>query len=61
MMFFFLLGRKQAYSSGVFRESLLKNFIIKLMPDSVSVDSGFIYGFEEYENSRQLDIIIWVL
>jgi len=52
-----LLGNR--YYSGVFRESLLKDFLRRLVPDSLSVDSGFIYGFEVVEASRQLDIIIW--
>jgi hypothetical protein len=54
---FDLLGRN--YESGLFREELLKGLLIELLPRAVSVDSGFIYGFEEVENSKQLDIIIW--
>lgn len=56
---FHLLGKHQAYSSGIFRESLIKNFLRGILPSSVSVDSGFIYGFEHVRNSAQLDIIIW--
>jgi len=54
-----LLGPTQNYSSGVFREGLLKSFLTEHLPHAVSIDSGFIYGFEEVENSKQLDIIIW--
>lgn len=54
-----LLGPTQNYSSGIFREGLLKSFLTEHLPRAVSIDSGFIYGFEEVTNSRQLDIIIW--
>lgn len=54
-----LLGKKQAYSSGIFRESLIKNFLGRFLPKSVSVDSGFIYGFDQVNNSGQLDVILW--
>ena len=39
-----LLGKKQAYSSGIFRENIIKTFLRELLPKSFSVDSGFIYG-----------------
>lgn len=53
------MGKKQSYSSGTFRENLIKAFLRELLPKSLSVDSGFIYGFGLVENSRQIDIIIW--
>lgn len=56
---FDLLGRQQNAESGRFREELLRSFLAKLLPTAVSVDTGFIYGFEEVETSKQLDIIIW--
>jgi len=54
-----LLEGKQRLESGRFREELLRSFLRRILPKSVSVDTGFIYGFEKMENSRQLDIIIW--
>lgn len=54
-----LLGSEQNYSSGIFREGLLRNFLTTLLPQSVSVDSGFVYGFEQVPNSRQIDILVW--
>jgi hypothetical protein len=56
---FDLLGRQQNAESGRFREELLRSFLSKLLSTSVSVDTGFIYGFEQVETSKQLDIIIW--
>lgn len=56
---FDLLGNRQNAESGRFREQLLRSFLAKLLPTAVSVDTGFIYGFEEIETSNQLDIIIW--
>ncbi len=54
-----LLGSTQNYSSGIFRESLLRNFLTTVLPRSISVDSGFVYGFEQIDNSRQIDILVW--
>ena len=54
-----LLGSSQNYSSGIFREGLLRNFLTTVLPRSISVDSGFVYGFEQIENSRQIDILVW--
>ena len=54
-----LLGSSQNYSSGIFRESLLRSFLTTVLPRSISVDSGFVYGFEQIENSRQIDILVW--
>ncbi len=54
-----LLGSAQNYSSGIFRESLLRNFLATVLPQSISVDSGFVYGFEQVPNSRQIDILVW--
>ena len=54
---FDLLGPSQRYPSGVFREGLMREFLEKILPSSVSVNSGFIYGFEVESNSKQLDIV----
>ena len=54
-----LLGGKHHYSSGAFREGLLKAFLKSVLPSAVSVDSGFIYGFEQVPNSRQIDVLVW--
>ena len=54
-----LLGSAQNYSSGIFREGLIRNFLTTVLPRSISVDSGFVYGFEQIENSRQIDILVW--
>ena len=56
---FHLLGGTQRYSSGIFREGLLRTFLSSILPQSVSVDSGFIYGFEQEQNSKQIDILVW--
>lgn len=56
---FKLLGARQQYSSGIFREGLIRDFLEKILPDSISINSGFIYGFEVVDNSKQLDIMIW--
>lgn len=54
-----LLGGRHNYSSGAFREGLLRSFLSSVLPKSISVDSGFIYGFDQVPNSRQIDILIW--
>src|SRR5256885_1527040 len=54
-----LLGPSYKYHSGIFREGLLRDFFDKVLPDAVSIDSGFIYGFEVEKTSQQLDAIIW--
>lgn len=54
-----LLGGHHAYSSGVFREDLFRKFLSSVLPKAVSVDSGFIYGFEQVPTSKQIDILIW--
>lgn len=54
-----LLGGGQRYSSGVFREGLIRDFLTSVLPHGVSVDSGFIYGFDQIENSKQIDILVW--
>ncbi len=56
---FKLLGSTQQYSSGTFREGLFRTFLENILPSSISVNSGFIYGFEVENNSKQLDVIIW--
>lgn len=56
---FELLKSSQQYSSGIYREGLLRKFLTDILPDSVSVNSGFIYGFEVVNTSGQIDIIIW--
>src|SRR3989338_5949579 len=54
-----LLRDAHRYSSGLFRESLIRNFLTTVLPRSVSVDSGFVYGFDQIQNSRQIDILVW--
>lgn len=54
-----LLGPTQNYSSGIFREGLLRDFLREILPRAVEVSTGFIYGFEKVANSAQLDIVIW--
>src|SRR5664280_208699 len=54
-----LLGSSQNAESGRFREELLRSFLRSILPSALSVDSGFIYGFEKVATSRQLDLIIW--
>lgn len=54
-----LLGGRHNYLSGTFRENLLRQFLIGVLPKSVSVDSGFIYGFDQAQNSKQIDILVW--
>jgi len=56
---FNLLGAEQNQSSGIYREALIKEVLREILPKSVSIDTGFIYGFELYNNSKQLDIVIW--
>lgn len=54
-----LLGSRQNPESGRFREELVREFLRKLLPRNVGVDTGFIYGFEQVGTSDQLDVIIW--
>lgn len=54
-----LLGSSYNYQSGIFRESLLKSFLLQIIPKSLAVDTGFVYGFEQLPNSKQIDILIW--
>lgn len=54
-----LLGSKYNYFSGLFREGLIKDVLREVLPSYVSIDSGFIYGYGQIKNSKQLDIIIW--
>ena len=54
-----LLRGAHNYSSGVFRESLIRNFLTTVLPQSISVDSGFVYGFDQIPNSKQIDILVW--
>jgi hypothetical protein len=54
-----LLRGVHNYSSGVFRESLIRNFLTTVLPQSISVDSGFVYGFDQIPNSKQIDILVW--
>jgi hypothetical protein len=54
-----LLGSKQNQTSGIFREGIIKDFLREILPHGLSIDSGFIYGFEFVKTSKQLDIIIW--
>jgi len=54
-----LLGPAHNYESGVFREGLLREFLREILPKSLEVSTGFIYGFDEIPTSGQLDVIIW--
>jgi hypothetical protein len=54
-----LLHGKHRYHSGVFRESLIREVLRRILPSAVSIDSGFIYGFDQIDNSRQIDILVW--
>lgn len=54
-----LLGGKHNYSNRAFIEGLLRDFQSSVLPKAVSVDSGFIYGFDQVPNSCQIDILIW--
>ena len=54
-----LLGQAQNYSSGIFREGLLRDFLREFLPRAVEVSTGFIYGFEKVPNSAQLDVLVW--
>jgi hypothetical protein len=54
-----LLRGAHNYSGGVFRESLIRNFLTSVLPQSISVDSGFVYGFDQIPNSKQIDILVW--
>jgi hypothetical protein len=54
-----LLGNRYQYHSGIFREGLLKDFFRTFLPRALSVDTGFIYGFDAVQTSAQLDIVVW--
>ena len=54
-----LLDGRHNLSSGIFKEGLLKDFLTTVLPRAVSVDSGFIYGFDAVSNSKQIDVLIW--
>ena len=54
-----LLEGRQNLESGRFREELIRNFLRRILPNCLSVDTGFIYGFDKVANSRQIDILIW--
>ncbi len=54
-----LLGSKQNYSSGVFREGLLRDFLREYLPRAVEVSTGFVYGFERVPTSGKIDMLIW--
>lgn len=56
---FNLLGKTANYESGTYRETLLRDLLSRLLPSSVSVNTGFVYGGELEKNSRQIDILIW--
>jgi hypothetical protein len=55
----YLLGNDQRYIVGAGREELLREFLRKVLPGGVSIDSGVVYGFERVPNSAQIDILIW--
>jgi len=54
-----LLGSRQNAESGRFREELFRTFLRRILPSSLAVDTGFIYGFEHIPTSAQMDVIIW--
>ncbi len=54
-----LLGSRYNYESGIFREGILRQFLTELLPRSLEVNTGFIYGFDEVPTSGQLDVLIW--
>jgi len=54
-----LIGNHHQQSVGTHREGLLKEFFREVLPAGISVDSGFVYGYEAQTPSRQIDIIIW--
>jgi hypothetical protein len=56
---FLLLGKDQNLWSGIYKEGLIKDILKKVLPEGIGIDSGFIYGFDEIPNSKQLDVIIW--
>ena len=53
------LGGKHNYSVGAFRERLVREFVRSVCPSALSVDTGFIYGFDEIPNSKQIDVLVW--
>lgn len=54
-----LLGSKYRHPSGVFREEILRKFLVSLLPESLSVDTGYVHGFNEGRTSKQIDILVW--
>lgn len=54
-----LLGNKQPYILGAAREELVREFLRKVLPAGVGIDSGVVYGFERRPNSKQIDVLIW--
>lgn len=54
-----LLGARHNYESGLYREALLRDFLRELLPKSLEVSSGFIYGFERVPTSGQIDVLVW--
>lgn len=54
-----LLAGRHNYSSGTYREAILRSFFRSVLPAAASVDTGFVFGFEQVPNSRQIDILIW--
>jgi hypothetical protein len=54
-----LLAGRHNYSSGTYREAILRAFFRTVLPDAASVDTGFVFGFEQVPNSRQIDILVW--
>ena len=60
-----LLGEKHWVSVGSYKESILRNHLRRLVPQSFGVDSGFTISYlkneEEPEKrlSKQIDILIW--
>lgn len=54
-----LVGGSQKLMIGLAREDLLRRFLRDVLPSSLSVDSGIVYGFEKVENSKQIDVLVW--
>ncbi|WP_420128766.1 DUF6602 domain-containing protein [Longimicrobium sp.] len=54
-----LLGNKQPYILGAAREELVREFLRKVLPAGVGIDSGVVYGFERKPNSKQIDVLVW--
>jgi hypothetical protein len=57
-----LIGDKHWLSVGIYKETLLKKMLRKVIPKKYSVDSGFVIAADQDGNiirSAQTDILIW--